>query len=166
MLLNAGLTEVEPLMKPLGLRHRTQQFVELANYIVKKLNGKIPCSREELKKLPGIGDYAVSEVLLACCDEPVPLLDTNTVRVLFRVLGVKPSKRSPYKDSKYYEFVKSLIPKDPELAKCFNYGALDFAREVCTAKKPRCSECVLNDICLYASRKVPDYRFFNLFYSL
>lgn len=158
-LLNASPAEVESLMRPLGLHHRTRQLVELADYIVKKLKDKIPCSREELKKLPGIGDYAVSEVLLVCCDEPVPLLDTNMVRVLFRVLGVKPNKQSPYEDSEYYEFVKSLMPKNPELAKCFNYGVLDFAKEACTAKRPRCSGCVLNDICLYASRTMPDHRF-------
>lgn len=157
LLLNADLTEVELLMKSLGLRHRARQLLELADYIVKELEGKIPCSREKLKKLPGIGDYTASEVLLVYCDEPVPLLDTNMVRVLFRIFGAKPSKQSPYKDSKYYGFVTSLVPKDPEIAKCFNYGVLDFAREICTARKPQCGRCLLNDICTYASRTILDY---------
>lgn len=158
LLLNASLAEIELLIKPLGLRHRARQLIELANYIVKKLEGKIPCSREELKKLPGIGDYAVSEILLVYCDESVPLLDTNTVRLLFRVFGVKPAKSLPYRDSKYHEFVKCLVPKDPELAKYFNYGVLDFAREVCTAKRPRCTVCILNDICIYAKFEPGGYQ--------
>ncbi|MEM0000319.1 MAG: A/G-specific adenine glycosylase [Desulfurococcaceae archaeon] len=166
LLLNTNLAEIELLIRPLGLRSRTRQLVELAGYIVKKLGGKIPCSREVLKRLPGIGDYALSEVLLAYCNEPVPLLDTNMVRVLFRVFGVKPAKLPPYRDGEYREFVKYLVPGNPELAKCFNYGVLDFARKVCTARRPRCGACILNDICIHAGSKTTTGHQFSSTFTL
>ena len=149
-LLAADLTDLETILKPLGLRHRVKQLLALAEKVTRELGGKVPCSVDALKKLPGVGDYAASEVLLTCCDIPVPLLDTNVVRLLARVFGVKPTRSPPYKDLEYYEFVKRLVPEDPELARAFNYGAMDLAREVCKARRPKCDLCPLRGMCLHA----------------
>ena len=148
-LLGANYVEVETLLRPLGLRGRVKVLFELARLIVNELRGAIDCSRDVLKKLPGVGDYVLAEFLLAYCSEPESLLDVNAIRVLSRVFGTKPSKQSPYKDRGFYEFAKSLVPREPELARAYNYGLLDFGREVCKARNPLCSDCALRDMCLY-----------------
>jgi A/G-specific adenine glycosylase len=147
-LLSAGESEVEELTRPLGIEHqRAKQLVELAQEIVSTFEGRVPCNKEELKNLPGVGDYTASEVLLTTCGQPEPLLDRNMIRVIERVFGIRPAKKRPHTDRMLWSFAKQLVPKDPQQAKTFNYGVLDFARKVCTAKKPRCGACPLRSIC-------------------
>jgi A/G-specific adenine glycosylase len=69
------------------------------------------------------------------------------VRLVYRVLGVKPSKSNPYRDSEYYTLARNLVPSDVERAKMFNYGVFDFARKVCKPRSPECYNCVLRDVC-------------------
>jgi A/G-specific adenine glycosylase len=65
----ARIGDVEELIKPIGLhRVRAKQLVELAKALIEKYNGQIPCSRSELIKLPGIGDYTASVILLRVSD--------------------------------------------------------------------------------------------------
>ena len=152
-LLSASEKEVRELIRPLGIEHqRAKHLKELAEYIEKRLGGKIPCVKDKLKELPGVGDYIASEVLLGSCDMPEPLLDRNMIRVIERVFGVKSAKKRPHTDPKMWSFAKMLVPKDPEKAKAFNYGILDFARKVCTARNPRCSNCPIRDICNYYAK--------------
>ncbi|KSW12281.1 glycosylase [Pyrodictium occultum] len=149
-LLNAEENEVKEVIRPLGIEHqRTRHLIELARLVEEKLGGRIPCDKEKLKKLPGVGDYIASEVLLGACDRPEPLLDRNMIRVIERVFSVKSAKKRPHTDPKLWAFAKMLVPKDPESARDFNYGVLDFARKVCTARSPKCSECPVRDICSY-----------------
>jgi len=149
-LLSVPENEVKELIRPLGIEHhRARLLRELAKYIIKRYNGKIPCSREELKKLPGVGEYIASEVLLVACGEPEPLLDRNMIRVIERVFGLKSSRKRPHMDPEMWNFAKILVPTDPKMAKAFNYGVLDLARKICTARKPKCDKCPIASICNY-----------------
>ena len=151
-LLSAG-EEVKELIRPLGIEHqRARHLKELAEYIERKFGGLIPCERDKLKELPGVGDYIASEVLLRACGQAEPLLDRNMIRVIERVFGVRSAKRRPHTDPAMWSFARSLVPKDPELAEKFNFGVLDFARKICTAEKPYCSTCPVKDLCSYSSR--------------
>jgi len=149
-LLSASVNDVEEVLRPLGIEHqRARNLRELAERIVKRFSGKIPCDKEKLKELPGVGDYIASEVLLGACNKPGPLLDRNMIRVIERVFGVKPSKKRPHQDEKMWRFAELLVPKDPQQARDFNYGVLDFARKVCTARNPHCHMCPMQEICAY-----------------
>ncbi|MEM2483026.1 MAG: hypothetical protein QXI35_08560 [Candidatus Nezhaarchaeales archaeon] len=148
--LQADADEIKALIKPLGIEHqRSQHLIELARRLVEKFEGAVPCSREELKELPGVGDYVASEVLLASCGRPEPLLDRNMIRVLERFFGLKSAKKRPHTDPALWSFARTLIPQDPEEAKSFSYGVLDFARKVCTARRPHCTACPLSEYCTY-----------------
>ena len=150
VLLSASEEEVKELIRPLGIEHqRAKHLKELAEYIEKKFSGKIPCVKDKLKELPGVGDYIAAEVLLGSCGKPEPLLDRNMIRIIERVFGVKSSKKRPHTDPKMWAFARMLVPKDPNEAKAFNYGILDFARKICTARNPQCNECPIRDICNY-----------------
>ena len=146
-LLSAEEGEVAEIIRPLGIHQRTRQLRELAKVLVEHFEGKVPCSREELKKLPGIGDYIAAEVLLRVCNQPEPLLDRNMIRVIERVFGVKSAKKRSHTDPELWSFARELVPKDPEEAEKFNFGVLDFARKVCKARNPRCNECFVADLC-------------------
>jgi A/G-specific adenine glycosylase len=149
-LLRASEEEVRELIKPLGIEHqRSKHLIALAREIVRRFGGQVPCDKERLKELPGVGDYIASEVLLVACGQPEPLLDRNMIRVVERVFEVKSSKKRPHTDEALWRFAKTIVPADPEQAKKFNYGVLDFARKICTARTPKCFACPLRDICFF-----------------
>lgn len=151
-LLNASIEEVRNLIRPLGIEYRrAENLLKLAERIVKKFGGVVPCSKEELKELPGVGNYIASEVLLVAYNQPEPLLDRNMIRVIERVFGIRSAKLRPHTDAKLWSFAEMLVPKDPQLARNFNYGVLDFARKICKAKSPNCNICPLIDVCNYYS---------------
>jgi A/G-specific adenine glycosylase len=151
-ILSAGEEEVRRLIKPLGIEHqRAKCLIKLAKELVRRFGGQVPCSKEELMKLPGVGDYTASEVLLVTYSKPEPLLDRNMIRVIERVLGVKSTKKRPHTDRELWLFAKSLVPEDPEKARKFNFGVLDFARKICTAREPRCIICPVKGICQWFS---------------
>ena len=152
---SADLGELEELIKPLGIeKERAKLLYRIAYLVNKEFNGEIPCSKEKLKILPGVGDYAIAEILLLSCGIPQPLLDRNMIRMLERVLGIKSSKKRPHTDKELWDTARKIVPSDPDQAVKFNFGVLDLARKICTAKKPKCSECPLKDICLYYQRTI------------
>ncbi|MEM3907640.1 MAG: A/G-specific adenine glycosylase [Nitrososphaerota archaeon] len=158
--LHADADEIKTLIKPLGIENqRSQDLIELARRLVEKFEGAVPCSREELEELPGVGDYIASEVLLASCGRPEPLLDRNIIRVLERFFGLKSAKKRPHTDPALWSFARTLTPQDAERARSFSYGVLDFARKVCTARKPYCDVCPLSDHCTYYLRGMHTERF-------
>jgi A/G-specific adenine glycosylase len=149
-LLKASEEEVRELIKPLGIEHqRSKHLIALAREIVERFGGQVPCDKESLKELPGVGDYVASEVLLVACKQPEPLLDRNMIRALERVFGVKSSKKRPHTDKALWHFAKTIVPAEPGQARELNYGVLDFARKICTARSPKCPACPLRDICLF-----------------
>ena len=146
--LSANEEEMKKLIKPLGIEHqRSKCLIKLAEELVRRFNGQVPRNKEELKKLPGVGEYTASEVLLAACNKPEPLLDRNMIRVLERVFGVKSAKKRPHTDPELWLFAKALVPEDSEEARKFNFGVLDLARKICTARSPQCIMCPVKEIC-------------------
>jgi A/G-specific adenine glycosylase len=153
-LLSASEDEVKAIIRPLGIEHqRARHILELARALVQRFGGRVPCDRKSLDELPGVGDYIASEVLLRACGKPEPLLDRNMIRVLERVFGVRSTKKRPHTDPAMWFFARMLVPKDPELAEKFNFGVLDFARKVCTAKDPKCDACPLSDLCARPAKR-------------
>lgn len=149
-LLSASEDDVVELIRPLGIEHqRARHLRQLAELIELRFGGRVPCSKERLKELPGVGDYIAAEVLLGACGRPEPLLDRNMIRIVERVFGVRSSRKRPHTDPKMWAFARALVPKDPDEAKAFSYGVLDLARKICTARNPKCSECPVKDICTY-----------------
>lgn len=147
----AAEEEVRRMITPLGLENRrARQLKQLAKVLVEKHGGRVPSELDDLLCLPGVGRYTAAEVLLACFDVPEPLLDVNMKRLISRIFGLQ-----GVSEEELWEFAKRLVPQDPVEARKFNYGVLDFAQAVCKARKPRCGECPLNDMCSWATSGRP-----------
>jgi A/G-specific adenine glycosylase len=142
-LLRVNRQVLEDLLKPLGLyRQRADRFIKLAEYVRGRHGCSIPCSYEELKAMPGVGDYIAAAVCILACECSVPVLDTNIARVLSRaVLGKEPPKRYMYDVALWRLSSMVRWRREPLLA------VLDFAAQVCTARKPRCGGCPLRRRC-------------------
>ena len=122
----ADKNELKEMLKPLGMEHkRAELFKKLGTSVEEKHNGQIPLELEELLKLPGVGMYAANAVLSFACSKDVPLLDTNFIRVIQRVFGIKSEKSRARDDRKLWEFAKTLIPSGS--SKNFNLAVLDLS---------------------------------------
>jgi A/G-specific adenine glycosylase len=145
-LASASVEEIERLITPLGMEHRrAARFKKWAVIVVEKYGGKIPDSEEELVSLPGVGRYMANSVLCLAYGREVPILDTNIVRILQRVFDIKSEKARARTDEKLWSFVGRITPigKSRDL----NLSLLDHGALVCTAKKPKCDACPVNDLC-------------------
>jgi A/G-specific adenine glycosylase len=146
-LLKVDRQVLEGLLKPLGLyRQRADRLIKLAEYVRDRHGCSIPCNYEELKAMPGVGDYIAAAVCILACKCSVPVLDTNIARVLSRaVLGKEPPKK--YMHDKTLWGLSSMIKWRRESL----LAIVDFAAQVCTSRKPRCGECPIRGHCAYFS---------------
>jgi A/G-specific adenine glycosylase len=147
---SASEDEIEELIEPLGLRKRAPLLNELGNEL--STLGEIPKDRETLEDLPGIGPYTAGAWLSFHCGRSSSIVDANVVRWVCRMIG-HDYDRSTRRKEWFRELVGEITP-DNETA-TFNYSVLDFAREICRPKSPRCEQCPLGpSICSYGKRKM------------
>ncbi len=150
-LAEADTSELEGIIEPLGMqKKRSPLLIRVAGYLLEKHRGKIPMDVEELKRIPGVGEYTANAVLCLACNKPLPLVDTNTIRVVGRVFQVKSKKIRARADQNIWSFVESLLPKNK--GRELNLAMLDFANIVCRPKLPKCHQCSIEDICSYPQK--------------
>jgi len=146
----ASVNDVKKMLYSLGLHWRSEFLHRTAKEIRRKHGGRIPSDKEELEMLPGISQYIASAVRCFSFGYPETLLDTNTVRVLGRLFGIKVSDGSR-RSRHFRELYRSLI--DVENPREFNYAMIDLGALVCTPKDPLCKHCPIRNMCQYASQR-------------
>ena len=143
---NADAKEIETLLYSLGLAWRVPAFQQIANHLCQKFDGRVPTQYSDLLSLPGVGDYVASAVCCFAFDQPIMIVDTNTVRVIGRIYGTKTHAESR-RDKRVRELVKTTLnSKNPRK---HNYALLDLAAKVCLPHKPQCNKCPLSNYCAY-----------------
>jgi len=118
----------------------------MAKEIMLNNNGEIPSEREQLESLPGVSDYIASAVRCFAFGYSEVLLDTNTVRILGRVFGVKVTDGSR-RSTRFSELYESVI--DNRHAQGFNYAMIDLGALVCVPRDPLCKSCPIVEMCVY-----------------
>lgn len=132
------------ILQPLGIyRERALLLKKVASAVCEM--GGVPADEKMLMELPGVGRYTASAVLCISYGIPKAMMDRNMIRVIERFFGVKSNKNRPHTDKKLWEFADSIVPR--ENCREFNWGVLDFAAQICTAKSPKCSLCPLRNLC-------------------
>ena len=121
---------------------KSKHLVEMARMAVSEFGGEIPCTMEELTKLPGVGRKTANVVLAFAFDQAAMPVDTHVFRVSHRLGLVPESAKTP--DAVEKELVKHF-PK--EYISRAHHWLLLHGRYVCTARKPHCEECPLTCIC-------------------
>ncbi|SHF93816.1 HhH-GPD superfamily base excision DNA repair protein, partial [Caldanaerobius fijiensis DSM 17918] len=147
---SADLAELSSILKPLGLAYRAQRLKTLALIIVQEYNGVVPNKLDKLLSLPGIGNYVARAVMCFAFGEKYLPWDTNMVRISERVFGLKSSKTRPRDDVELADYVGTLLLTDGTIKETI-WSLLDFAAQICTARKPKCRNCFGNKLCYYIS---------------
>lgn len=143
---NANLTDIENIVKPCGLyKTKAKSIVDTANKLVAEYDSKIPDNMEDLLSLPGIGRKSANLILGDIYGKPAVVTDTHCMRICER-LGLSKG-REPYAVEMQ---LREILPM--ERANDFCHRLVLFGREYCIARKPKCSECPLKDICTYKEK--------------
>lgn len=155
-LCEAPESEIKTLLKPLGLNHRIQKIVDLVKTLKIKYKNKIPCTYEELRKLPAVGEYVATAVMIYAYGEDAIALDANVMRILSRIFGIQ--YKLGYKPTKELrDFSKQIVPKGK--SKEFNLCLLDFGALICTQRKPMHASCPVKSYCIYYKQNIEtDYK--------
>jgi endonuclease III len=149
-LADAPPEEVEQIIHPLGFfRAKTRSIIGLAHELEARFGGEIPRTIEELASLPGVGRKTANVVLgVAFGHAEGVVVDTHVKRIAYR-LGL-----TRQTDAVLVE--RDLIPLLPEEERVvFTHRVIDHGRAVCVARKPRCPECGLEELCPSSLLKAP-----------
>lgn len=136
--------QVRAILWPLGLHWRTEDVIRLGKELLAKTGGTVPDTHEEIRSLPGVGDYVTAAVRCFAWGEPVPVIDTNTARVVARFFGIS-SRGELRRNREVRELIDRLV--DQRRPREFNWALIDFAHEVCRARIPFCNGCPLAQTC-------------------
>jgi endonuclease-3 len=141
-LATADPADVEEIVKPTGFfRNKTKSIVGAARMLVADYGGEVPRTMEDLMRLPGVARKTANIVISNAYGIVEGIaVDTHVFRLSHR-LGLS-SEKDP---DKVERDLTSLLPRDDWFH--VNYRFIDHGRNVCTAKRPICGICVLNDIC-------------------
>ena len=139
---NAELSEIENIIESIGLyKNKARNIKDLARVLVDEFNGVLPSDKNELQRLPGIGNKSAGVIRCEVFKIPDLPVDTHIIRISNR-LGFADSKDEPI-DIEHK--LKKLIPEDRWIKT--HHQLIHFGRYFCTAKKPRCEACKLRDFC-------------------
>jgi len=136
-----GVEGLEPYIKTIGLyRTKAKNVVALSNILLNQYGGRVPLQRDALQALPGVGRKTASVVLNELGVEPAIAVDTHVFRVAHRLklaMGSTPEKVE--------QQLMQVIP-EPYLTRAHHWLILH-GRYVCVARKPKCLQCVVADLC-------------------
>lgn len=119
---------------------KARHIQETAVAIIEKFNGRVPSTMEELLSLPGVGRKTANVILGHCFSVPAIVVDTHVIRIA-RLLGLTESKNPDRIERDLME----LLPKNQWVD--FTHYMIMHGRKTCIARKPHCSECVLQNFC-------------------
>lgn len=142
----ADLEELEQDVKPCGFyRTKAKSIIEMAQSLIKNFDGVVPDSMEELLSLSGVGRKTANLILGDVYGKPAVVTDTHCIRITGR-LGLT-KNTEPHKVE---ADLRKILP--PEISNHFCHQTVQFGRDICRARAPKCTECPLNYFCKYYSK--------------
>ncbi len=145
----ADLSELEQDVKPCGFyKTKAKSIIEMAQRLIDVYDSRIPDNMDELLTLPGVGRKTANLILGDVYGQPAVVTDTHFIRITGR-LGLTDNKEP----EKVERDLRPLIPA--ERSSDFCHRIVQFGRDVCTARKPKCSECRLRELCRYYKKNSP-----------
>lgn len=140
----------------LGYPRRALWLHRAAVEIVERHGGEVPRDIDELLALQGVGPYTARAVAAFAFGARVPVVDTNTRRVIARAVdgNAEPAPPSTAKD---LAAMSALLPEAQHAARVFNAAAMELGAIVCTARAPRCGDCPIRDRCTWLRAGSPAY---------
>ncbi|MCX6281143.1 MAG: endonuclease III [Bacteroidetes bacterium] len=143
-LANAKQSEVFELVRSCSYpNNKTKNIIGMAQVLIRDFNGIMPSDVDELQKLPGIGRKSANVLAAVIYNKPTMAVDTHVHRVSARI-GLTVNAKNPFQTE------MQLIRHIPEnLIPIAHHWLILHGRYVCQARKPKCEECGLTEICKF-----------------
>src|SRR5690625_931216 len=147
-MLALGEEVVRQHIRTIGLFNtKAKNVIALSRILVEEHGGEVPREREVLERLPGVGRKTANVVLNIAFGQPTIAVDTHIFRVANRT-GLAPGKTVLEVEKK----LEQVLPPDRRLHA--HYWLIRPGRYVCTARKPDCPRCIVEDLCAYQDKTV------------
>jgi endonuclease-3 len=141
-----GDVKLRNYIKTIGLFNaKAKNTIGLSKLLIEKHNSEVPCDRDALEALPGVGRKTANVVLNMAFGEPTIAVDTHIFRIGNRT-GLAPGKTPLAVEKK----LQKATPKHYKLNA--HHWLILHGRYVCKARKPDCVACVVNDLCRFKGK--------------
>lgn len=147
-ILDLGEDKLKAHIKTIGLYNsKAANIIKTCRLLIEQFASEVPNTREALETLPGVGRKTANVVLNTAFGLPTMAVDTHIFRVANRT-GIAPGK-TPLEVE--HALLKNI---DPEFIQDAHHWLILLGRYVCLARKPHCSECIIQDLCEYQYKVV------------
>ncbi|MBE6630516.1 MAG: endonuclease III [Ruminococcaceae bacterium] len=139
----ATLAEVEEIVRPCGLYHtKAQNIIDASRMLIEDFGGEMPQEMEQLLLFPGVGRKIANLLRGDLFGLPAIVADTHCIRLCGRFGMYPQSEKNP---TRVEEILTKLVEPAEQSDLC--HRLVQFGRDVCTARAPRCAECPLATLC-------------------
>ncbi|ODV11277.1 MAG: endonuclease III [Thiobacillus sp. SCN 64-317] len=141
----AGLTDY---IKTIGLyKSKAKHLIAACRMLVEQHDSQVPAERAALEALPGVGRKTANVILNTAFGQPTMAVDTHIFRVANRT-GLAPGKTVLEVEKKLLRVIPAEFRLDA------HHWLILHGRYVCQARKPKCGECLIADLCEYKGKLV------------
>jgi A/G-specific adenine glycosylase len=144
-LARASENDVLHAWQGLGYYARARNLHATARTVMDRYRGRSPRSVEQMQQLPGIGKYTAHAVASFAFDQSVPIVESNTARVLTRLFDFRGCIDSESGRQTLWQYAEMLVPKSS--ASIYNSALIDLGALVCVARQPKCRMCPVEKFC-------------------
>lgn len=145
-MISLGEARLTDTIRTIGLfRTKAKNVIGLSRLLLAEYAGEVPASRDALEKLPGVGRKTANVVLNIAFGQPTIAVDTHIFRVSNRT-GIAPGKDPLQVEEKLVKFTPE------EFRQLAHHWLILHGRYVCLARKPRCGECIIRDLCEFKGK--------------
>jgi endonuclease-3 len=146
-ILGLGTNGLKKYIRSIGLYNtKAANIVKSCKILLEQHRGIVPDNREALETLPGVGRKTANVILNTAFGQPTIAVDTHIFRVSNRT-GIAPGKNVLEVEKKLLEFVPDKYKRGA------HHWLILHGRYVCLARKPRCGDCVIYDLCEWKEKK-------------
>ena len=144
-----GVEGLKPYIRNIGLYNtKAKNIVRMSEILLSEYGGEVPVDAAALEKLPGVGAKTAKVVLNVAFGVPVIAVDTHIYRVANRT-GLAPSKTR----EQTMKTLEKIVPEKYRLNA--HHWLILHGRYICTARRPRCPDCIIRDLCAYPDKTPP-----------
>ena len=146
-MLDLGVERLKGRIKSIGLFNtKAANVIKTCEALLQRHGGAVPADRAALEALPGVGRKTANVVLNTAFGQPTMAVDTHIFRVANR------TRLAPGKNVREVE--DRLVRRIPKpYMKDAHHWLILHGRYVCTARKPRCGACLIEDLCEFPDKR-------------
>ncbi|HEY3520938.1 MAG TPA: endonuclease III [Rhodanobacteraceae bacterium] len=148
-ILKLGEPGLKKYIATIGLYNaKAKNVIAMCRMLIDEHGGEVPRARDELEALPGVGRKTANVILNTVFGQPTIAVDTHIFRVCNRT-GLAPGKTVRAVEDKLLR----VVPEEFRLGA--HHWLILHGRYICVARKPKCPQCPIRDLCAYRHKTTP-----------